>query len=86
MKRLSISFLFLFGMLCTYAAEPFIVFTKTESAFPVVSGGKPCSILVDDDEDKAILIAVQTCKKTFFACRAQKPKRQARLPPASASW
>ena len=66
MKRLSISFLFLFGMLCTYAAEPFIVFTKTESAFPVVSGGKPCSILVDDDEDKAILIAVQNLQEDLL--------------------
>lgn len=66
MKRLSISFLFLFGMLCTYAAEPFIVFTKTEAAFPVVSGGKPCPILVDGNEDKAILIAVQNLQEDLL--------------------
>ena len=66
MKRLSISFLLLFGLLCTYAAEPFIVFNRTEAAFPVVSGGKPCPILVDGNEDSAILIAVKNLQEDFL--------------------
>ena len=66
MKRLSISFLFLLGFLCTYAAEPFIVFNRTDAGFPVVDNGKPCPILVDSNEEKGILIAVETLREDFL--------------------
>ena len=81
MKRLSISFLLLFGLLYTYAAEPFIVFNRTDAAFPVVSGGKPCPILVDSNEDSAILIAVQNLQEDFL--RVTGTKAEAANTPAA---
>ena len=66
MKKLSISFLFLLVFCCTYAAEPFIVFNRTDAGFPVVDNGKPCPILVDSNEEKGILIAVETLQEDFL--------------------
>ena len=80
MKKLSISFLFLLVFCCTYAAEPFIVFNRTDAGFPVVDNGKPCPILVDSNEEKGILIAVETLQEDFLrvsfsAYPVPKPKR-----------
>ena len=72
MKRLSISFLFLFSLLCTYAASPFIVFSRTDATFPVVSDGNPCPVLVDGNEDKAILIAVKSLQEDFLRVSGKK--------------
>ena len=66
MKKLSISFLFLLVFCCTYAAEPFIVFSRTDAGFPIVDNGKPCPILVDSNEEKGILIAVETLQEDFL--------------------
>ena len=66
MKKLSISFLFLLVFCCTYAAEPFIVFSRTDAGFPIVDNGKPCPILVDSNEEKGILIAVETLREDFL--------------------
>ena len=82
MKRLSISFLLLSCLLCAYAAEPFIVFNRTDTAFPVVSGGKPCPILVDSNEDSAILIAVQNLQEDFLRVTGTKAEA-ANTPTAS---
>lgn len=66
MKRLTVSFLLFLCLCCAYAAEPFIVFSPTETAFPVVSEGKPCPILVDSGEDKSILIAVENLREDLL--------------------
>ena len=73
MKKLSFSILFLLGCLCTFAAEPFIVFEKKAGSFPVIVNGNPCSILIDNKEDKGILLAAENLQKDIQQVSGNKP-------------
>ena len=72
MKKLSALLGLLLGVLYAYAAEPFITFKKTEGAFPVVGNGQPCTILVDKNENSAILIAVKNLQEDFLRVTGKK--------------
>ena len=62
------------GCVAAFAAEPFISFSKDAAGFPVVSDGRPCTVLVDDAEEKGIQIAVDNLQEDFVRVCGAKPQ------------
>lgn len=72
MKKLNFFIFFFLCGLSTFAAEPFLSFSKTDSGFPVIANGQPCPILVDGNEDKGILIATANLQEDLLRVSGNK--------------
>ncbi len=72
-KLLSLLFL-MFCWTSIFSAERFVVFDKTQSAFPLVSDGKVLDILYDANDLKGISIALNNLVEDFNMVCGDKPR------------
>ncbi|WP_301092593.1 glycosyl hydrolase 115 family protein [Bacteroides acidifaciens] len=72
MKKVFLFLYFSIISLLISAADTFVIFTPADHHFPLIENGKPCSILMDINEDKGVKMAIDNLQQDLLnVCDSQ---------------
>ena len=72
MKKVFLFLYFSIISLLISAADTFVIFTPADHHFPLIKNGKPCSILMDINEDKGVKMAIDNLQQDLLnVCGSQ---------------